>query len=102
MLKNEDMDILMQGLSQKLQDEETKSTQQSEEVLDRTKPYIYQQKGSVVYIRGLPEEDLGALSYMKPIKVTNEGDLALVIGLEKNQVVAILINQKRQDQVLAG
>ena len=45
-----------------------------------------------MYIRGLPEEDLGALSYMKPIKVTNEGDLALVIGLEKNQVVAILIN----------
>ena len=33
---------------------------------------------------------MSELSYMKPIKLTNDGDIGFVIGIEKNQIVAIL------------
>ena len=70
-LKSEDMDLLMQGLQQKMmgKDADLKGKEQKsdDQVLDRSKPYIYQQRGSVVYIRGIPEEDFSNYSYMKPI-----------------------------------
>lgn len=73
-MKNEDMDILMQGLHQRIQKTEAKSKQEAgEDILDRSKPYIYQQKGSVIFIRGIREEDMANFSYMKPIKVSNDG-----------------------------
>ena len=59
-------------------------------------PYIYQQKGSVIFIRGIKEEDKANWSFMKPIKVSDDGQIAIVIGLEENQVVAMLLKEKDQ------
>lgn len=39
---------------------------------------------------------------MKPIKVSSDGQMAMVIGLEENQVVAMLLDDKDKGRVLAG
>ena len=39
---------------------------------------------------------------MKPVKVSDDGQIAIIIALEKEQVVAMLLNEKSRGQVLAG
>lgn len=39
---------------------------------------------------------------MKPIQVSNDGLIAIIIGLEQDQVIAMLVNEKNHQGGLAG
>ena len=46
----EDMDHILQGLESKLKEADLQK--KGGDILDRDLPYVYQQKGSVIFIRG--------------------------------------------------
>ena len=72
----------MQSLHEKTKDNVEKK--EGNTALNRSQPYISEQSGgSVVFIKGIPEDELKNWGFLKPVQISDDGLMAMVIGLEE-------------------
>ena len=92
----DDFDVLVSNLEDRLQ-EEAEEEQQDDLLLDKTQPYIYQQRGSVILIRGINHQMTEGWQYGKLIQI-NEKSTAIILSILENQVIALLLDSDRSQR----
>ena len=80
-MKSEAMDSLMQSLHDKVKGSVEKK--EMNQTLNRSQPYISEQSNSVIFIKGIPEDEMKNWGLMKPIQISDDGLTAMVIGIEE-------------------